>query len=209
VNLFPVFLKLGGRPCLVVGAETVGEGKIRGLLEAGAEVRVVAPHAGAAVKAWARAGQITWHARPFAASDLEGAFLVVVATPRRELNDAVFRQAQQAGILCNVVDDPERCDFYYPSVVQRADFQIAISTGGHSPFLAQRLRQEFEQTFGPEYGVWVEWLGKVRRRLFRMSIDPERRRGLLRRLASREQFETFIRRRASRDRTEVGADIQR
>lgn len=193
-SLFPLFLKLAGRACLVVGAGRVGESKIAGLLSAGAMVRVVAPEATAAVAEWARVGRISWEARFFSPADLEGVILVVVATSSRELNEQVFREARGRGVLCNVVDDPPRCDFYYPAVVRRGHLQIAISTGGQSPALAQRLRRDFEQQFGPEYEAWVEQLGQARANLMARAIDPESRRRLLRLMASRGRFEEFVRR---------------
>ena len=88
----------------------------------------------------------------------------------------------------HVVDDPEHCDFYYPAVVHRGNLQLAISTNGLSPALAHRIRRELEEQFGPEYGEWLEQLGKIRRELFASAIHPDERRRLLHRLASREAF---------------------
>jgi len=193
MGLFPAFLKLTNRPCLVVGAGRVGEPKIASLLAAEAAVRVVAPEATEAVKQWARIGRLEWRPRCFESVDLDGNFLVVVATPRRELNDSIYREAQQRGVLCNVVDDPPRCDFYYPAVVNRGELQIAISTNGRSPALAQRLRQELEQQFGPEYEAWLEALGQRRQGLFELAIDSEERRRLLHNLVTRESLEEFVR----------------
>jgi len=137
MSLFPMFLKLEGRVCLVVGAGKVGESKIRSLVAAGARVRTVAPTATPAVAAWDRLGVLAWEGRAFQSADLEGAFLVVAATSSPMVNDVIFREARQRGILCNVVDDPQRCDFYSPAVVRRGDLQIAISTAGRSPALAR------------------------------------------------------------------------
>ena len=200
MSLFPMFLKLEGRRCLVVGAGAVGEQKIQGLIEAGAKVQAVAPQATDQVRKWANAGVINWQAREFESKDLEGKFLVIVATSSRELNESVFREAQQRQILCNVVDDPPHCDFYYASVVRRGDLQIAISTAGHSPALAQRLRRELQVQFGPEYGAWLSQLGEVRQKLFAAEIDPEERKRLLHQLASREAFENAIKHSNSGDR---------
>ena len=190
MSLFPIFLKLEGRRSLVVGAGSVAEQKIRGLIESGAKVQVVAPQATDSVSEWAAAGVIEWQARTFELGDLDGVLLVIVATSSSEINANVFRAAQQRGVLCNVVDDPPHCDFYYPSVVRRGDLQIAISTAGHSPALAQRLRRELEMQFGPEYRDWLSQLGEARQKLFATDIDPEERRRLLHQLASREAFET-------------------
>ncbi|HMH08971.1 MAG TPA: bifunctional precorrin-2 dehydrogenase/sirohydrochlorin ferrochelatase, partial [Terriglobales bacterium] len=179
MSLFPIFLKLQGRPCLVVGAGAIGEPKIDSLLTSGASVRVIAPSASAAVAEWARAGSILWEAREFNNSDLDGVFLVIAATSSRQVNGAIFREAQQRNILCNVVDDPEYCHFYYPAVVRRGDLQLAISTNGHSPALAQRIRRELEVQFGQEYGEWLAELGKIRRQLFASELNPDDRRRLL------------------------------
>jgi precorrin-2 dehydrogenase / sirohydrochlorin ferrochelatase len=199
--LFPMFLKLTGRTCLVVGAGSVGTPKIEGLLAAGADVTVVAPHATEAVQAWADAGRFLWQARSFEPSDLDGVFLVVVATPSREVNDFVFKQAQHRGALANVVDDPPRCDFYYPAVVRRGALQIAVSTDGKSPALAQRLRKQFEHEFGPVYEDWVDELGQERQRLFAQPINPDERKQMLHSLASQSSFEAYARaRNASSER---------
>lgn len=192
MTMFPMFMKLEGRSCLVVGAGTIGEPKIRSLIEAGASTRVIALNATTAVAEWARAGSITWEARAFKVADLEDVFMVIAATNSRELNATIFNEARRRNILCNVVDDPEYCDFYYPAVVRRGDLQLAISTNGKSPALAQRIRRELEIEFGPEYGDWLERLGRIRQELFASSIDPEERRRLLHQFASREAFEEAL-----------------
>lgn len=191
MKLFPMFLKLEGRRCLVVGAGVIAESKIRSLLAAGATVRVVAPKARKSVVDWARAGVIAWDARAFETRDLDDTFLVIAATAMSELNALIFREAQARGILCNAVDDPQHCDFYFPAVVRRGDLQLAISTGGRSPALAQRLRREFEAQFSPLYAGWLYELGKSRDHLLASELDPERRRQILHVLASRNNFEKW------------------
>jgi precorrin-2 dehydrogenase/sirohydrochlorin ferrochelatase len=188
-SLFPMFVKLEGRSCLVVGAGRIAEAKIPGLLEAGAKVRVVAPEANGAMAQWARSGAIAYDAREFEAADLDGIFLVIAATSSSSLNESVFREARSRNVLCNAVDDPENCDFYYPAVVRRGALQLAISTGGCSPALAQRLRHELEEQFGPEYAEWVDQLGEAREELFSREMESESRRQRLHELASREAFE--------------------
>lgn len=179
MSLFPMFVKLEGRSCLVVGAGKIGESKIRSLLVSRASVHVVAPWATPTVTAWDRAGVLRWTPREFQLSDLDGVFLVVAATSTPAVNDAVYQEAQARRALCNVVDVPDRCDFYYPAVVRRGDLQVAISTAGHSPALAQRLRREFERQLAPIYAGWLQTLGKIRRDLFSRRMDPEQRRLLL------------------------------
>lgn len=191
-QMFPIFLKLESRPCLVVGAGVVAEGKIQGLLAERASVKVVAPDATPQIRQWASAGVIEWHQREFESTDLEGKFLVIVATSSRDVNTRVFTEAHAKGILCNAVDDPPNCDFYYPAVVRRGDLQIAISTGGHSPALAQRIRQELEQQFGPEYESWLAELGKQREELAARDLDADVRKRILHELASRASFDAQL-----------------
>jgi precorrin-2 dehydrogenase / sirohydrochlorin ferrochelatase len=194
MELFPIFLKMEGRRCLVVGAGSVAAGKIAGLLRTGAEVCVVAPRAALRVRQWARAGAIRWRKKGFEARDLVGAFLVVAATSSPALQQKIFREAGRRGILCNSVDDPEHCDFFYPAVVRRGALQIAVSTAGHSPALAQRLRKQLERQFGPEYGRWLEAIGRERERLLAKPMPEAHRRRLLHRLASQRTFSAFLRR---------------
>ena len=137
-SLFPMFLKLAGKECLVVGAGKVGEPKISGLVDTGATIHVVAIEAGTQVREWADAGKIKLELRAFSAHDLDGKFLAVVATASNSLNELIYREAQRRGVLCNVVDVPRFCDFFYPAIVRRGALQIAVSTSGRSPSLAQR-----------------------------------------------------------------------
>jgi precorrin-2 dehydrogenase / sirohydrochlorin ferrochelatase len=192
-RLFPIFFKLAGRPCLVVGRGIVAESKIASLVEADAHVRVVAPEATPQVRSWAQSNRIEWQQRRFQLDDLNGMFLVVAATSSTELHEQIFQEATRRGVLCNIVDVLALCNFYYPAVVQRGALQIAVSTSGQSPALAQRLRIELEEQFGPEYEVWLEYLGEVRDKLQSQELDFEQRKRLLHELASKEAFEAFRR----------------
>jgi precorrin-2 dehydrogenase / sirohydrochlorin ferrochelatase len=191
-SLFPMFLKLEGRQVLVVGAGKVGEPKIAGLLESGAQVRVVALEVTPNVREWAREGKIDLELRAFTASDLGASFLVIVATNSRALNERIYAEARRRGILCNVVDVPDLCEFFYPSVVRRGDLQIAVSTNGQSPSLAQKIRQQLEKQFGPGYAEWVAELGETRRLILASGLDKEQKLNLLHSLASREAFEAAV-----------------
>jgi siroheme synthase-like protein len=191
-SLFPMFLKLEGKRCLVVGAGKVGEPKIGGLLDAGARIIVVAPDATEVVKQWAREGRIILELRGFTVEDLERVSLAVVATASPNLNEFIYREAQWRGVLCNVVDVPDLCDFYYPAVVRRGDLQIAISTAGQSPSLAQKIRQQLERQFGEGYGAWVKQLGETRSLILASDLDKETKLELLHSLASREAFEAAL-----------------
>lgn len=191
-NLFPMFLKLEGKRCVVVGAGKVGEPKIGGLLETGARVHVVALDASPAVREWAREGRIELDLRPFHPDDLNGAFLAVVATSSRSLNERIYDQAQRRGVMCNVVDVPDLCDFFYPAVVRRGDLQIAVSTAGQSPSLAQKIRQELEKQYGPGYADWVAELGQTRKLILASDLEREKKLDLLHSLASREAVEAAL-----------------
>src|ERR1700675_3843200 len=187
-----MFMKLSGKRCLVVGAGKIGEPKIGGLMDTGARIHVVAIAASDQVREWADAGKIELELRAFSSSDLDGMFLAVVATASRSLNERVYREAKERGVLCNVVDVPDLCDFFYPAVVRRGDLQIAISTAGQSPSLAQKLRQQLERQFGTGYAEWVRELGETRRLILASDLDKERKLDLLHSLASREAFEAAL-----------------
>jgi precorrin-2 dehydrogenase / sirohydrochlorin ferrochelatase len=186
LSLFPIFLKLVARPCVVVGAGNIAESKIESLLAAEASVTVIAPEALPRVREWAEAGELRWKVREWREGDTDGAFLVVAATATNAVNRAVFAEASAAGILCNAVDDPPFCDFYFPSVVRRGELQIAISTAGESPALAQRLRKEINAQLPLDTGEWLMELGRLRREVTAVEPVGEERKLLLHELASRE-----------------------
>ena len=169
----------------------MAEEKIAGLLEARAEITVVAPKATERIQQLAAAGKIEYQPRKFRPADLRNMFLVVAATSSTALHAKIFAEARRRHVLCNVVDDPEHCDFYYGSVVRRGSLQIAISTEGHSPALAQRLRKHLESEFGEEYSAWLEELGAIRKRLFVAKMPAQRRKELLHRLASEFSLKQF------------------
>ena len=193
-GLYPVFLKLGGRRCLVVGAGKRAEERIPTLLECGAAVTVVAPAATSRIQLWARAQKLVWNRRRFESQDLDDIWLCVVATDSEGVNRSIFEESHSRRILCNVVRDGIYSNFYYPAVVRRGPLQIAVSTAGHSGALAQRLREELEFQFGPEWERWLRWLGEARSSLYDDPLSPRQRRTLLRKLASRKAQDAFFRR---------------
>jgi precorrin-2 dehydrogenase/sirohydrochlorin ferrochelatase len=187
MDLFPIFLKLTARPCIVIGAGNLAESKIESLRTAHARVTVIAPEARPAIVALAESGEITWLQREYAPGDIaSGTFLVVTATNVPAVNRAVYHEAVSRNIICNAVDDPPFCDFYFPSVVRRGDLQIAISTAGASPALAQRLRKELNQQLPLDLGDWLTDLGNLRREVTQMEPLNEERKLLLHQLATRE-----------------------
>ena len=189
--LFPMFVKLAGRSCVVVGGGTIAESKVESLLAADAAVVVVSPTLTAKLQHQHSIGSLNWIPRRFDPIDLDGAFLVIAATSDDSVNELVFQEAESRGILCNAVDQPPRCHFYFPAVVRRGALQIAISTGGLSPSLARRLREEFEAEFGSEYEEWLLWLGTVRETLMQRKLDFATRKRLLAYLARRESFDRW------------------
>ena len=186
MSLFPIFLKLAARPSIVIGGGAIAESKIESLKAAEAKITVVAPMVTDRIAGLAAAGELEWLRREYTAGDLAGYFLVVAATDNPATNRAVFHEARERDILCNAVDDPPFCDFYFPSVVRRGDLQIAISTAGASPALAQRLRKEINEQLPLDAGEWLTELGNLRREV--VSTEPlnEERRWLLHQLAQRE-----------------------
>jgi precorrin-2 dehydrogenase / sirohydrochlorin ferrochelatase len=190
-NLYPLFLNLKDRVCVVVGGTEMAEGKARELLEAGAQVLLIATEVTRQIAARAETGQLEWQTRTYESSDLRKAFLVV-SIADAETNARVFADAEMQHVFCNAVDDIPHCNCYASAVVRRGPLQIAISTAGNSPALAQRLRREFEEKLGEEYAPWVQQLREQRRALFRdAAINSETRRRILHEQASAAAFEAF------------------
>jgi uroporphyrin-III C-methyltransferase/precorrin-2 dehydrogenase/sirohydrochlorin ferrochelatase len=192
MSLFPIFLKLQDRIVVVVGGGGIAAGKIPGLLEAHAHVRVIAPQINPQIADWVAAGKIEWQCKEFESSDLQDAQLVIAATSIASVNAAVFQEAEGRGVFCNAVDDIGNCRFYYGAIVQRGDLQIAISTNGKSPALAQRLRKELEQQYSEDYASWLDSLGSARDKLRATSKDFEENKTILHRLASDENFRRYV-----------------
>ena len=157
---FPVALVLEGEPCLVVGSGELAAAKVTALLEAGAEVAVATPRPGPALLALA--GRIRLHRRDARAEDIEAAALVVLAEDDLSFDAELLAHARRLRRPVNVADVTEACSFYMPAVVRRGPVSIAISTGGHSPLLASRLRQKIEAEIGPEVGRLAELLDELR-----------------------------------------------
>jgi uroporphyrin-III C-methyltransferase/precorrin-2 dehydrogenase/sirohydrochlorin ferrochelatase len=185
MSLLPVFLKLEGRTGLVVGAGTVAFDKINSLLKTGLRLRVVAPVARQKIRLLAIESRLEWIERPFEIADLDGIDLVVAATDSAEVNAQVYREAVARKILANSVDDPPNCDFYFGSVVSRGALQIAISTAGESPAVAQQLRREIDEQLPEDLGPWLEDVGRLRREVLATHLRGESRRLLLHQLAQR------------------------
>jgi len=183
-DYFAAFLDLRGRRCLVVGGGEIGERKARTLLQSGAQVTVVSPAVTRGLAALATVGRIVERRRPFRRSDLRGCALAVAATGDPAVDDTVAALARRARVLVNVVDRPERCDFILPSVLQRGELQIAVSTGGRCPALAREIRRRLESLFGPEYAELVARTGQARRAARAAARTPAARLAAGRRVAA-------------------------
>ena len=179
---YPAILDIAGRNAVVVGAGKVGEGKIEGLLNADAKVKVVSITATDRVRDWAQAGRIQLDQRAYDSTDLDGAFLVIAATEDNETNVRVFEDAEARQMLCNVVDVTHLCNFILPSIVRHGDLAIAVSTGGASPAMARRIRISLAQCYGDEYAVALELLGSLREELKAMYPSPDDRKILFERM---------------------------
>jgi precorrin-2 dehydrogenase/sirohydrochlorin ferrochelatase len=162
-RLFPIFLNLQDKTCLLIGGGVVAERKIATLLEYGTRVRIVSKAITAQIEQWHRENRVEIALRDFCEEDLEGVFLVFAATNDSDVNRKVSQCCREKEILVNVVEHPEQGDFFVPSILRRDDLTVAISTAGKSPAFARRLRRELEAIITPAYGEFVDLLGEVRR----------------------------------------------
>ena len=172
IPYYPVALDLRDRLCLVVGGGPVAEAKVEGLLEAGARVTVVSPELTEPLAAWAIDARIIHRPHEYRTDDLDGQQLVFSATDRREVTEVVAADARRRGLWVNAADDPAFCDFLLPSVLRRGRLIVAVSTGGASPGLAARVRQDLEAYFAREYDELVELAAEVRAELRSRAQQP-------------------------------------
>lgn len=178
-GFYPVYLDLRGRRCLVVGGGPIATGKVRGLVEAGAVVTVVAPEASEAIAGWGADAAVTWHRREFESADLEGQFLVYAATDDRELNARIYGAADAAGRVANAVDDLDHCNFIAPAIARQGPVQVAVSTAGTSPALAKQIRDRVQhEVLTPQTSVLAGFLGSWRPEVKRHIGTYERRQAL-------------------------------
>ena len=198
----PVFLRLEGRHCVIVGGDVAAAGKAITCQRAGAVVTVVAPELMPELAAAAAAGHLRHVDRTYQAGDLAGALLCYASTRDSDLIRRLRAEAERERVLLNVIDTPDASGFIAPAVVERSELQIAVGTGGASPGLAARLRCELEAWLGPEYGPFVSILGAVRRAL---AADPARRTGVLGQLLASPLLELVRQRR----RDEIDALLAR
>ncbi|MCU0530802.1 MAG: bifunctional precorrin-2 dehydrogenase/sirohydrochlorin ferrochelatase [Syntrophales bacterium] len=165
MRYYPIGLDISDRRCLVVGGGEVGQRKAERLLECGARVTVVGRELTPGLEGLVREGRIGHIAADYAEEHLEGVFLVIGATDDGDVNERIFRDARHRGVLANIVDDPGRCDFILPALCRQGELVITVATGGRSPALAKKLRQELEERYGPEYETLLKIMGELRGRI--------------------------------------------
>ena len=182
---YPVFLDVSGKRCLVTGEGLEIPGKVVTLVERSAIVTYVNPTADDSIARLASEQRLTWHARKFESSDLDGCFLMI---SDQEDNSEIFQLAEARGVLCNAVDDPEHCRFSFGSVISRGDLTVAISTNGIAPALAVRLRQKLEEELGREYESFLHLLEELRGEITDSIAGFDARRALWYRLIDSEAF---------------------
>jgi precorrin-2 dehydrogenase/sirohydrochlorin ferrochelatase len=170
MKYYPVFLRVAGRRCLVIGGGQVAEHKVQSLLRADAQVTIISPQLTPTLTALAAAHRVTHHMRAYTHGDLRRFLLVYAATDNEQVQAQIADEAAAAGVLLNVADRAELCDFIAPSVLQRGDLLIAASTSGTSPALAKRIRQDLEGAFGTEYDLALQILGRLRQQLSGRSV---------------------------------------
>ncbi len=178
---YPVNLVVASRRCVVVGAGRIAARKIAALLDAGADVHVIAPDATPEVREWAEAGRLRLDDRKFEPADLDGAWLATTATGNPDVDHAVFTAAEDRHVWVNSADDPANCSFTLMSVVRSGDLVVTIGTGGRSPALASWLKARFEAELGPEYATLLDILSEAREELRasgRSSEDADWRQAL-------------------------------
>lgn len=178
MQYYPVYLNLEDRRCVVIGGNRHAKEKVGDLLNAGADVTVIAPELNAELEALAEAGRITALRRGYQAGDLEGAFLVISAAMNSAINARVWEEAAERDILINSIDDVPHCNFIAPSIVRQGDLIISISTSGTAPALAVRLRQCLSRKLGPEYSRFLELVRPLRQQLPKLYPEFQQRRAI-------------------------------
>lgn len=191
-HLYPIYLNVAGKNCLIIGGGPVAERKAASLFEYGACIKVVSPLAEKNITDWADQNLLKWFAREFEANDLDDIFMVFIATDDNSLNKQIADLCRSRGIMVNAVDDPPNCDFFVPSVLRRDSLAIAISTEGRSPLFAARLRRQLEKIITEEHGQFVQILGQIREELKESSLDINQRRQILEQIVDSDLLDLLL-----------------
>ncbi len=191
MKFYPAYLDLRGRSCLIIGGGSVAERKALSLLEAGADITIISPLLSPKLTELSASGKISHRKKKFEEEDLFGAFLVIAAAGFREVNITVARACKERHMLVNVAVPPEESTFIVPSVVERGDLLIAISTSGASPGLSKKVRQELEKIYGPEYGLFLDKLAVIRRRVLNEVVNEQERHQIFQAILDSDAIELF------------------
>jgi precorrin-2 dehydrogenase/sirohydrochlorin ferrochelatase len=178
MNYYPAYLDLRDRPCLVIGGGVVAERKVLGLLEAGAEVTIISPSLTLKLQDLAASGKIAHHPKKFDEKDLTNAYLVIAATDSADVNTRAAQACKKNYVLVNAVTPPEESTFIVPSIVERGELLISVSTSGTSPALSKKIRQELEAQYGKEYELFLQKFSAIRKRVLENIPDEQKRRAL-------------------------------
>ena len=172
---YPVYLNIKDRKCIVVGGGVVAERKINLLLKKGANITIISPDLTDNLHSLAEENKITHIKDKFHERYLEKAQLIIGATNDNRVNKEIYNAAKKRNILVNIVDSPKYCNFIVPSVVERGDLIISISTSGRSPALSKKIRKELEQKYGEEYSQFLSIMGRIREELLLKVKDQKKR----------------------------------
>jgi precorrin-2 dehydrogenase/sirohydrochlorin ferrochelatase len=186
MRYLPINLDIRGKPVIVVGGGSVAARKCLALIAAGARVTVIAPTLAPPLRELAESGELSHLSRNYKTGDLEGSFLVFAATNSRAVNRAVAGEAKERGIMADIADSPDLCDFTSPATICRDELLITVSTGGGAPVLAGKIRGELEERFGPEYAELIKILGRVREKLLTEKVNSQYNKKVLRTLVDQE-----------------------
>lgn len=189
---YPIFLELSGRRVVVIGGGTVAVRKAQSLLATGARLVVVAPRIDKMMTALCKSKNAELIKSKYSKEYLTEAVLAIAATNNHELNKQIYKDCQELEVLCNVVDEPEFCDFYVPAVVRRGDLQIAIGTEGNCPAYAGHIRKKLEKIFLEEHGQFLAELQTIRKKIIDEVPEPAERKAVLGLLVDDESFEYFV-----------------
>ena len=191
MSKYPIFLELTGKRVVIIGGGEVAARKAQALYNCGAHIAIVAIQINPQLEKLCSQGNIELIASEYTRTCLTGATLIIAATDNHKLNEQVYNDCRKQGILCNVVDEPELCDFFVPAVVKQGPLQIAISTDGLCPAYAARIRKKLEKIFTAQYKQFLVELGKIRKQIISRIHDKQARKILLDELTDDDSFEFF------------------
>jgi siroheme synthase-like protein len=186
---YPILLDLRGKRCVIFGGDKTAEGKVRGLVEANADLTLVSPSVTPAIMELIDSGAITWERREYRSGDLEGVFVAMAALEGKESNQAIWEEAEARGLLINSVDDPAHCNFILPANLWRGDLVVSVSSSGKSPTLASTVRNQIAEVIGPEYGELLDILGQLRPQVMDRYAEMSTRTALWRRIVQSDALD--------------------